>query len=249
MLEDLFKNYLTIVTLYGCNSFTLLTVFCFWLVVAYKFLKYLFSFLPNLLGIVYFFFKYTISSKDFLKTTLIKINIYLGRHANILFLTLIFRTKLKIFEIHRKFLLTNIKVKSYFVKTTSRLKLVILYAIRKFCGILRKVNPIFINFFFSSILIVLNIFRIFCDISVEVLYLYNLIKCFKDISDKCLQYLNALKKLGKKRKSSDIERNTTCAQLSTLIESNVINEKNTSEGFFLFTTKKHSITKRNNELE
>jgi hypothetical protein len=79
--------------------------------------------------------------------------------------------------------------------------------------------------------------------------LFDQNKCFKDISDKCLQYLNALKKFGKKRKSSDIERNITCAQLSTLIESNVINEKNTSEGFFLFTTKKHSITKRNNELE
>jgi hypothetical protein len=242
MLEDLLKNNLTIVKLYGCNPFTLLTVFCFWLVIAFKFLKYLFSNLTNLLGKVYFFFK-------FLKTTLIKISIYLGRHANILFLTLIFRTKLTIFETHVKFCLTKIKVNSYFVRTTSRSKLFFLNALRKFCSILRKVNPIFVNFFFSSILIVLNIFRIFFDISVEVLYLYNLIKCLKDISDKCLQYLYSLKKLRKKRKSSDIERQITCAQLSTLIESNVINEKNTSEGFFLFTTKKHSITKRNNELE
>jgi hypothetical protein len=99
---------------------------------------------------------------------------------------------------------------------------------------LRKINPFFINIFFSFLLFVFKIFRIFCCFSVEVLYLQNLIKCFKDITDKCLPYFYTFKKFGKKRKRSAIERHLTGSQLAIIVESNEINEKLISSSYVFF---------------
>jgi hypothetical protein len=250
MLEDILEVNSNIVKIYGCNSFTLLTVIIFWLVIAPKIQRIFFFSITIIIRNINKFIFYTIFSINFISLTFIRIYIYFVRNAQLFLKNFLIRNKLKILKIIQKVCDIKRKFKLSLDNTTFRTKLIFLNTITNFFDLLRKINPFFINIFFSFLLIVFNIFRIFCCFSVEVLYLYNLIKCFKDITDKCLHYFYTFKKFGKKRKSSDIERHLTGSQLSTIVESNEINEKliSSSEGFFLFTTKKHRIIKRNNEL-
>ncbi len=89
-------------------------------------------------------------------------------------------------------------------------------------------------------------FKIF-DTSIQLLLIYNLVKCTKEFLDKILLYFNSVRNIGKKRKFSDDETHLHLEGKSVLILSESIDERsrprntrNVSQGFFLFS--------RNNEV-
>ena len=98
-------------------------------------------------------------------------------------------------------------------------------------------NLFILNAILNLILLFLNILKIF-DASIQLLLIYNLIKCIKEILDKILLYMHSIKKIGKKRKFSDEETHLHLEGKSVLILSELIDERNTrnaSDGFFLFS--------------
>ena len=107
-------------------------------------------------------------------------------------------------------------------------------------------NLLILNAVLNLILIFLSILKIF-DTSIQLLLIYNLVKCTKEILDKILLYFNSVRNIGKKRKLSDDETHLHLEGKSVLILSELIDERsrsrntrNVSQGYFLFS--------RNNEV-
>jgi hypothetical protein len=98
-------------------------------------------------------------------------------------------------------------------------------------------NLLILNLILNIILLFLNILKIF-DVSIQLLLIYNLVKCIKEILDKVLLYIHSIKKIGKKRKLSDEETRLHLDGKSALILTELINERNNrqvTEGYFLFS--------------